>query len=276
MLLVVKAVVSLIAIYAALVAATVFLQRRLMYFPETTRITPASVDLLAVDEEVLATPDGARVLAWWGRAKPGQPTLLYFHGNAGSFGVRAERIRKYMARGIGVFMMTYRGYGGGTGAPSEAANIADAKFAYDTLVAGGVDPADIILYGESLGSGVAVQVAAERRVAGVILDAPFTSMVDAAAPHYPYLPVRWLLRDRYETMDYIGRVTAPVLIIHGETDALVPVAMGRALYDMAPGPKEIATFPGAGHSDHHLFGSYDVVYRWIDRLRRGRLGEAAE
>jgi len=276
MALMVKAAFALAAVYGLIVLGTVYLQRRLMYFPDTARVAPASVDLFDVEERVLETPDGAHVIAWWGRAEPGQPTLLYFHGNAGSLATRSERIRKYMAHGLGVFMMTYRGYGGSTGAPSEQANVADAKLAYDTLVRGGVDPADIILYGESLGSGIAVQVAAERRVGGLVLDAPFTSMVDLAVLHYPFIPARSLLRDRYETLSHIGSVAAPLLILHGEGDEIIPAAMGLRVYEAARVAKKIVTFPGAGHSDHHLFGSYDALFRWIDKLRSGRIGHGAE
>ena len=156
--------------------------------------------LTGVEERVLKTPDGARVVAWYGKARPGQPTLLYFHGNAGSLADRAARIHRFMGEGWGVYMMTYRGYGGGTGSPSETANVADARLAYGALVQEGVDPASIILYGESLGTGVAVRLATERPAAGLILDAPYTSIVEIAAQAYSYLPVRYLLhgplRDR--------------------------------------------------------------------------------
>jgi len=274
MSLMIKIGVVVAALYVALALGARVLERRLMYFPDTARFNPARAGLAGVEEVVLGTPDGEQVIVWSGNAQPGQPTILYFHGNGGSLETRTERIRKYMARGLGVFMMSYRGFSGSSGAPSEAANVGDAKLAYDTLVARGVDPADIIVYGESLGSGVATQVAAEKRVAGLILDAPYTSMVDLASLHYPLLP-RWLMRDLYETTRFIGKATAPLLIVHGEEDDVVPAAMGRALFEAANSPKEIATFPGAGHDDHYLFGSYDKIYAWIDRLRRGRLGPAS-
>lgn len=246
------------------------LQRKLMYFPDTAYFTPADAGLAAVAERVLETPDGARVIAWYGAAKPGQPTILYFHGNAGSLETRSERIRKYMARGLGVFMMTYRGFGGSTGAPSEAANVADAKLAYDRLVASGVAPRDVIVYGESLGTSVAVQVAAAREVAGLVLDAPYTSMVDLAALHHPFIPGRWFMTDRYETARHIGQAHVPLLILHGEEDSIVPVAMGREIFARAAPPKMIKTFPGAGHDNHYKYGSYDVLYNWIGLMRSGR------
>lgn len=265
-----KAGVALLVLYGLAVAATYALQRRLIYFPDTQRISPALVNLPGVEERTLETPDGARVLVWYGRAKAGYPTLLYFHGNAGSFEFRQERIRRYMARGIGVYMMTYRGYGGSTGSPSEAHNVADAKLAYDSLVAAGVAPADIIVYGESLGTGVAVQVAASKPVGGVILDAPYTSLVDVAASIYPYLPARWLMTDRYETMTYIAQVTAPLLVLHGENDEVVPVAMGKAVFAAANEPKTLEIIAGAGHSDHWNFGSYDKAYAWLDAWQAAR------
>lgn len=265
-----KAGVALLVLYGLAVAATYALQRRLIYFPDTQRISPALVNLPGVEERTLETPDGARVLVWYGRAKAGYPTLLYFHGNAGSFEFRQERIRRYMARGIGVYMMTYRGYGGSTGSPSEAHNVADAKLAYDSLAAAGVAPADIIVYGESLGTGVAVQLAASKPVGGVILDAPYTSLVDVAASIYPYLPARWLMTDRYETMTYIAQVTAPLLVLHGENDEVVPVAMGKAVFAAANEPKTLEVIAGAGHSDHWNFGSYDKAYAWLDAWQAAR------
>lgn len=245
------------------------LQQRLMYFPDTRHFTPEQAGLSGVTERVLETPDGNCVIAWQAKARPGRPTILYFHGNAGSLETRSERIRKYMARGLGVFMMTYRGFGGSSGKPSEAANVADALLAYDTLVASGVDVADVVVYGESLGTGVAVQVAAARPVAGVVLDAPYTSMVDLAALHHPLIPGRWFMTDRYETRRHIAGVTAPLLILHGEQDTIVPIGMGREIFARAPGPKTLRTFPDAGHDDHYKFGSYDVVFAWLDRLRGG-------
>jgi len=243
------------------------LQQRLMYFPDPAYVTPAQAGLSSVTEQAIATPDGARVLAWYGRAKAGQPTILYFHGNAGSLETRSERIRKYMARGLGVFMMTYRGFGGSSGAPSEAANVADARLAFDALRRLGVPAGDIVVYGESLGTGVAVQVAAARPVAGLVLDAPYTSMVDLARLHYPWIPGRWFMTDRYETRGHIGDVHVPLLVLHGEQDDIVPVAMGREIFALAHAPKTLKTFPGAHHDDHYRFGSYDVLYAWIAALR---------
>ncbi len=156
---------------------------------------------------------------------------------------------------------------GSTGKPSEAANVADAKRAYDDLASLGVAAQDIFVYGESLGSGVAVQVAAEKPCAGLILDAPYTSIVETAASQYPWLPVRTVLLDRYESDKHIANVRCPVLVIHGEKDDIIPVSMGRAIFAKANEPKKLVTFPNAGHADHWMFGSYDAINSWIDTLR---------
>ncbi len=242
-------------------------QRRLIYFPNPTRIAPALLDLTGVEERILKRPGGIQVIAWYGKAAPGQPTLLYFHGNAGNLAVRSERIAAYLKRGRGIYMMSYRGYSGSSGNPTEKNNVADAVAAYDDLRSLGVPADDIILYGESLGSGVAVQVAVQRKVGGIVLDAPFTSLVDAGRHHYPYLPVRVGLMDRYDSLARIEKVEAPLLVVHGGRDGVVPIEMGRRLYEAARGPKKFAAFPDAGHSDHHLFGSFQAIQNWIDTIR---------
>ncbi len=262
-----KAVIALAGLYALVVVATYYLQRKLLYFPDTRRVTPESLGLAGVQEIELRTADGETVVAWYGAARPGQPTLLYYHGNAGSLANRSERFAKYLARGRGMLMMTYRGYGGSSGKPSEAVNVADAALAYERLRGMGIAAQDIILYGESLGSGVAVQIAVGHEVGGIVLDAPYTSIVDVAEQVYPFLPARWLMTDRYETMRHLPGVTAPMLVIHGEVDRVIPVVMGRTVAAASRTPVEIVTFPGAGHSDHYLFGSFEAVNAWIDRLR---------
>lgn len=260
-----------IAAYALIAAGLYFNQRRMMYGADPTRTAPADAGLPDVEEKIIDTPDGQKIIAWYGRAKPGQPTIVYFHGNAGTLEGRRDRIRKYLNRGRGMFMMAYRGYSGSTGSPTEADNVADAKLAYDALLREGVRPDDIIIYGESLGTGVAVQVAIEKAVRGVVLDSPYTSLPDRAAELYPYFPVRFLMKDRYETSKHIGQMKVPLFILHGEADQIVPVEMGRKIFSLANEPKEIVTLPGAGHADHWQFGSFEVINAWIDRLWSGEI-----
>jgi uncharacterized protein len=162
--------------------------------------------------------------------------------------------------------MSYRGYNGSTGTPSEKANVADARLAYDHLRSLGIPPELIIVYGESIGTGVASQIAAEKPVGALILDSPYVSMSEVAAHHYPFVPVNLLLRDRYETGRYIRKVTAPVLVLHGEQDDVIPVEMGRRVYEAASEPKSLLTFPEGGHIDHWQFGSYEKIFAWLRKI----------
>lgn len=271
MVLVLKTVLIVaVVLYVTAVGIMYFAQRSFIYFPDPVRISPAAAGLPDVAEVGIATPDGERLVAWYGKARPGQPTILYFHGNGGSLALRADTMARHLERGRGMLMMAYRGYSGSSGSPSEAANVADAKLAYDWLVGNGVKPDDIILYGESLGSGVAIQVAREKKVAGLALDSPYTSILELASAAYPWLPVGLLLRDRYESVTSIGDVHVPVFVLHGEADDIVPVEMGRRLLAAANEPKEIKTMPGAGHVIHDG-PSFAYVDDWIGRLRGARL-----
>ncbi len=244
-----------------------YVQLKLMYYPSAEHVAPAEVGLQNVEERIIETPDGERVVAWYGRAAPGEPTILYFHGNGGNLALRSERIRHYLDRGRGMLMMSYRGYSGSTGRPSESANIADARLAYALLMAEGITPADIIVYGESLGTGVATRIASEKSIGGLILDSPFTSAVDVGARHYPFLPVRLLMTHRYEVKSRIGQVRAPVLVVHGEQDRIVPYEMGRAVFEAANEPKKLISLPNAGHNNHALHGSFEAIQSWIDQIR---------
>jgi uncharacterized protein len=243
-------------------------QRALIYHPDPTRTTPERSGLQAVEVLQLNTPDGHRLVHWYAPAKAGQPTLLYFHGNGGGVGIRSERMGDLQRRGYGVAMLSYRGYSGSTGSPSESANMADARLAYDDLRARGVPVSDIILFGESLGTGVATQLAAQVPAAGLILDSPYTSIRDLAQDQFPWLPVDLMLWDRYETSRYIASIKVPVLVLHGEDDTLVPVRMGRAIHAAITSARTLRTYPGAGHLGHVRLGSFDEVERWITTLRR--------
>jgi fermentation-respiration switch protein FrsA (DUF1100 family) len=262
-------VIAAVGLYAVAAAVMYFAQRRFIYFPEPSRTLPRAAGLPDVSERVIATPDGEKLIAWYGKAQPGQPTLLYFHGNGGALEYRSASIRRYLNRGRGIFMLSYRGYSGSTGSPSEVANVADAKLAYEALIKEGVNPRDIILYGESLGTGVAIQVASEKKASGVILDSPFTSIVELAAKFYPWLPVSFLLKDRYDSMLHVREVHDPVFVVHGEADDIVPVEMGRRLFRAANEPKEIVTLPGVGHAVHDET-TFAIINLWIDKLRAGQ------
>lgn len=263
-----KIVVGVLLLAAVIVGAAYFGQRRLMYFPDRARTPPGAIGLRDVEEIVLTAPDGARIVHWWGRAKAGKPTLLYFHGNGGALVDRKPRFERFMGEGWGVFMMSYRGYGGSDGSPTEVDNVADALRAYDHLAAAGLRPQDIVLYGESLGTAVAAQVATQRRAAGLVLEAPFTSAVAVGAQQYPLLPVAAAMVDRYETDRVIAAIAMPLLIIHGARDPVIPTVMGRKLFELARQPKAYVEFPEGGHSDLYLSRNEALrpLRGWVERL----------
>lgn len=257
-------------VYGAVVLAAWAGQRHLVYNPDPRKMSPSAVGLGNVEERWIEAADGARVVAWYGRARAGQPTLLYFHGNGGNLALRAERIRRFMQRGWGVYMMSYRGYSGSGGVPSEIDNVSDAKLAWQDLLRTGVRSDDVVIYGESLGTGVATRVALDASARGLILDAPFTSLVDIGASRYPMLPVHLLLSHRYETINVIGEVRMPLLVVHGEADRIVPVEMGRKVFaaaTRAKEPKRIVTLPGAGHANHMRFGSFEAIAAFVNDVR---------
>jgi uncharacterized protein len=234
-------------VYAVAMLAMYLTQRGLQYHPENKGLTPQGVNLSGVEVKVLDTPDGERIVTWYAPAKPDRPTILYFHGNAGEIGDRPRRFAYYAGRGFGVLYISYRGFGGSTGSISEAGLVTDAVTSYDWLIAQGIAPGRIALVGESLGTGVAVQLAARRQVGAIALEAPYTSTADIAAKIYWWLPVRLLMKDQYRSVDHIGAVMAPLLITHGDADTLIPVEYGKALYLAANEPKELIVVPNIGH-----------------------------
>jgi fermentation-respiration switch protein FrsA (DUF1100 family) len=255
-------IIFAVVLYAALVAFLYFFQRGLMYFPETVRTPPAAAGLPQASEEVLTTPDGEKVVIWHVPAKDDRPTVLYFQGNGGSLRLRAGRFQGLTADGTGLVALSYRGYGGSSGRPSEAGLIADARAAY-AFVRARHEPSRIVLWGESLGSGVAVALAAEQPVAKVVLEAPFTSAADVAASVYPFVPVRQLMKDQFRSDERIATVKAPVLIMHGRRDSVVPFALGEKLYSLVPGPKRFVQFDGGGHEGLDSHGALAAVKKFL-------------
>ena len=234
-------------LYVAAVAGMVVFQRDLQYFPDRSDPAPVGVGLVDVQRVPLATADGETVVLWWADPAPDRPVILYFHGNAGSIAQRADRLAFYQIRGYGAAFLSWRGYGGSTGHPTEAGLMQDAEAAYAYLLAQGVAPDRIVLLGESLGSGVAVQLAARHKVAAVILEAPYTAAVDIAAQAYPWLPVRVLMLDQFLSRDHIADIDAPLLILHGERDRVIPYRSGLRLFDQASAPKTFVSLGAKGH-----------------------------
>jgi fermentation-respiration switch protein FrsA (DUF1100 family) len=249
----------LIAAYLAICVFAYFGSRSFMYFPDPARVPPAEAGLDGVKEIEFQAEYGAKLVGWYAPAQAGKPTILYFHGNAANAANRAPKIAMMLEDGFGVFYLNNRGYGGSEGGPTEANNVADAFAAYDELLRLGVPADRIAAYGESLGSGQAVRLAAGRPVAGVVLEAPLTSTLDVARPVYFWLPLSLLVVDQYNVEGHIGAVIAPLLILHGEQDEVIPVEMGQRIHEAAKESKRIETFPHGRHNDLFEHGAWEKM-----------------
>lgn len=267
MTLTLRVIVLAAGLYLIAAALVFVFQRQLQYFPGLKAPPPEAVGLTGVQVVPLTTPDGETLILWYAPAGPGQPTVLYFQGNAGEIADRPRRFDYYRAQGFGVAFLSYRGFGGSSGSMSEAGLISDALIAHDWLLARGIAGADIALVGESLGTGVAVQLAARREVGALALEAPYTAAADVAAGLYWWLPVRLLMRDQYRSIDHIAAVTAPLLVQHGTRDAVIPFALGRALFDAARMPqKTFVPLPGQGHEALFLPETWAREIAFFDAL----------
>jgi fermentation-respiration switch protein FrsA (DUF1100 family) len=237
-------------------------QRRLIYFPWPDRLPAASSVLTGSQEVVVATEDGIHLGGWFMPAQGGRPApaVLVCNGNGGNRALRAPLATALSRAGLSVLLFDYRGYGGNPGRPSEDGLAADARAAQAWLAARPeVDPDRIAYFGESLGAAVALRLAVERPPAALILRSPFTSLTDVGRLHYPWLPVKWLLTDRYGSAARVAQLTVPLLVIAGERDQIVPTALSRRLYDAATAPKRFVLVPGADHNDAALVNGPQTV-----------------
>lgn len=225
-------------------------QRNLMYMPTRTIGTPQQHGLADFTSHSVTASDGTKLQLWSHPAMQGYPTILYFHGNGGNLSHRAHYFRKLADAGFGVIGLDYRGYGASEGEPSEEGFYEDARAAVAyAKKTQGLRDGELIIYGESIGSGVATQMASEMQAGALVLHAPFDSLPSAAQVHYGFLPVSLLIKDRYNSAAKMEKVRMPVLFFHGEQDVIVPISLGKALFAKALEPKEAEYFPDAGHND---------------------------
>jgi fermentation-respiration switch protein FrsA (DUF1100 family) len=247
---------------------TLFFAQRAVLFPSptTARTPPQAAGFPDVEEHILTTADGEKVIVWHVPARPGRPVVLYFHGNgdylAGFFG----RFRDLIADGTGIVALSYRGYAGSSGQPSERGLLEDAAAAYAfTAARYGADK--IIVWGFSLGSGVAVALAADQPVGKLILEAPYTSVADVAASLFWFMPVRLAMRDQFRSDERIARVKVPLLIMHGSNDPVIPIVLGERLFALAREPKQFVRFAGGGHENLGNFGAIETARQFIGAAR---------
>ena len=260
------------ALLAAVAAIAWSQQRRLIYFPFATVPSPDTLGLANTTAVSFTTEDGLPLAGWFvaGRGRPAH-TVIVFNGNAGNRAFRSPLAQALAHAGLSVLLFDYRGFGENPGSPSEAGLKVDARAARNYVLGrGAVDPAGLVYFGESLGTAVATELAVDHPPAALILRSPFTSMTDVGKHHYGYLPVGWLLRDRYTTIDRIARVRAPLLIIAGDADRIVPIELTRRLYGAAPDPKTLLVIRGADHNDESLSTGRQMIEGVLTFLRQLR------
>jgi fermentation-respiration switch protein FrsA (DUF1100 family) len=244
-------------------------QRSLLYHPNQALPDPAEYGLKGVSIERIDVNGQHKLFTWWRRPESmDRPVIVYFHGNAGHLGHRAEKIRPYVDAGYGVLLVSYRYNAGAGGSPSEEALYDDGRAAMTYLKHKGVSLERTVIYGESLGVAVAVAMAVENPVGAVVLESPYSSIAAVAQSHYWYLPTKFLVLDKFDVAAKIERIGAPLLIVHGERDRIIPVKFGRALLERAKEPKVGRFLPEAGHNDLYEHGAASVILEFLfERMR---------
>ena len=262
-------IASVTGVYLLFTLGLFVFQRSMLYFPDTSVPVLEASGIGDMEAVTLTTSDGLGLLSWYRRAAPGRPTMVFFHGNAGNIESRGFKVRPFLESGLGLLLVGYRGYGGNPGKPSEEGLYRDGRAALAFLSADGVDPDRWVLYGESLGTGVAVRLASERDrdspVGALVLEAAYTSIAEVAGHHYPFVPVGLLIKDRFDSAAKIARVGAPVFIFHGERDRTIPIRFGKGLFEAAVEPKESLWLKGASHNNLYDYGASKAVLDFLGR-----------
>ncbi len=237
-------------------------QRTLIYFPFGDVPRPREVGLTRAESVTFPTSDGLTLHGWFvpSPSPPPAQTVLVLNGNAGNRSFRAPLATSLQRLGLQVLLFDYRGYGGSDGKPTEAGLRADAHAARRYLAQrSDVDVSRLIYFGESLGTALATALAADHPPAGLVLRSPFPSLVEVGRTHYPFLPVRLLLQDRYAAMEDIPRVTCPVLVLAGDRDRIIPLDLSRRMYEAATSTKELVVLAGADHNDFELLAGEEMI-----------------
>lgn len=254
-----------VVMFYVILALSIFvLQGLLVYRPKGGQRDPKEIGLSKVEELKLNTPDGQELVAWYAPAEPGYPTFIYYHGAIGSLATRRDKFHRITRRGYGLFVVSYRGYSGSTGRPNQGWLTCDSLMAYDYLRKEIGIPADeIIIYGESIGTGIAIPVATARDSAALILEAPYTSIVDIGYHRFPYLPIERFFFEKYRSSSVIKRVKVPTFVFHGKQDKDIPFKFGKALYDEIEAPKRIKIFEEGAHTGMYNLGAFNHIEDFI-------------
>jgi fermentation-respiration switch protein FrsA (DUF1100 family) len=245
-------------------AALFFGQRKFVFpIPQAGRTAPEGAGFPEAEEHILTTADGEKVIVWHVPAKPGHAVVIYFPGNGDFLAGCVSRLRGITSDGTGLLALSYRGYAGSSGRPSERGLLMDAAAAY-AFTAAHYQSDRMIVWGFSLGTGVAVALAAERPVGKLILEAPYTSVTDVADGISSIVPIRWLIRDQFRSDERIARVSAPLLIMHGARDPVISISLGERLFALAHEPKQFARFSEGGHDNLDKYGAIETARHFIN------------
>lgn len=246
-------------------------ENHLIFFPTKSWEAHPEAYRLQYENLTFKTEDEISLSGWFFPAKKQSPIILFLHGNAGNISHRLDKIRPFVERGYAVFIIDYRGFGKSEGSVSEEGTYKDARAAYEYLnKVKNIPPDQIVAYGESIGSAVAVDLATRVSLAGLILEAPFTQISDMAKTHYPFIPTK-ILKTRYDSLSKISSVQTPLLILHGTDDEIVPFRLGQKLFEAANEPKAFYAISGGTHNESFFIGGkefWDVIFDFLGRREK--------
>ena len=255
---------SALGIYIGLFLLLFFFQRSLIYYPTTGKISPIDYGLPEMDSVKLITEDGISLASWYkAPSSPNKLTILYFHGNAGHIGHRAIKVKPFLDYGYGLLLLSYRGYGPNNGEPTENNLYLDGKAAFNFLIEQKIPIHKLVFYGESLGTGVAVELAQNKAIAALILEAPFTSLIEISKYHFPFFPTTLLLKDKYTSVNKIRNLKSRLLVLHGRRDRTIPFKFGQKLFNIAGVKKQLYEFPDAGHNNIYSHNASSKIIKFL-------------
>lgn len=259
-------IIAIAALYFTIGAGLFLFQRNFVFRPSPENPgNPAQHGLRDMTVVDFMTEDGVRLYAWFAPPKGEGKVIVLFHGHSGNLAKRVFRAKHLLKEPFGLFLCEYRGYGGNPGEPSEAGLYRDGRACLKWLKDRGYDHDRLVYYGQSLGTGVAVQMALEGSPSMLVLEAPYSSLLDVIQEKFPVYPIDMMLQDRFDSVGKIARIKAPLLVIHGDRDTTIPVHWGRKLFQAGNEPKEFISIPEAGHNNLYLFGTGGKVINWIEK-----------
>jgi hypothetical protein len=263
--------VGFLCFYFAMLASMYIGQRKMMYYPDPNRQSLAAFRAEDMNVVTIDTADGLELEAWYKAPEENKPVIVVFHGNASHMGMSAWKVRDFVDKGYGALLPAYRGYAGNPGKPNEKGFYLDGRATIEFLLDKGYEQNNIVLLGESLGSGIAVEIAARhyKDLRAIILESPYTSFPDLARKHYPFVPlVDILVRDQYKSIDKISAIHSPLLVVHGKRDMIVPYEFGKMLFEKANEPKHMLSLDGAGHNDLYLHGASQKIIAFLEQISK--------